>query len=609
MHTERTPPIQIKPPLQIHQPKKINKEEGLLRMQESIKKFGHSLKKRQIVILVLVFFLSFVVYGIGFVLRTEYTIRTLIAIPQTSFSIENIQKTTSTLWRDYQILWLVADNSPIPLEPLTSYGKILRNIRILLSQNKNIQKMADDILNWKTVAQTQSIFPLLNKMWEVAEEGRDSVSTISTSLFSVIPPRPGLIDKYEKYNTYLTSFLRHKEIWYDLLGKNGPTKILILNQNNDELRAGGWFPGTVFLIEFEDGKIKNIAFHDIYELDHSMTGWYIEPPEGINQFNSLKYPGKPVEFRIRDANYYPTFAESARKINELTSLSKIGPVDLVIGINTSLLSDIIELTGPLEVSGIPLKLDKDTISLVLSMVIEAKEKIHWIPKGIIQVLWNTLLDIVVKKKITMDLLSVLWKNMENGEISVASPNENTQKAIDDLHLFDLWKESKTDFIYPIFTSVGRNKSDRIMQRQIIIERKNDCTREVVLEQKHTWNIWMEAQIKKMAHDLDIDDRIPLLLPVQWNSPNRQYLRIVLPKWSTAKSVWKVIFDTIETTQEETILAGYTNTPTSGSSTLKFQYTVPENLCNTDTHFYKQAGLKNLTVIAKNENSVISQKKY
>ncbi len=32
---------------------------------------------------------------------------------------------------------------------------------------------------------------------------------------------------------------------------------------------------------------------------------------------SINYPGKPVEFEIRDANYYPLFSESAVKLDEL----------------------------------------------------------------------------------------------------------------------------------------------------------------------------------------------------------------------------------------------------------------------------------------------------
>lgn len=175
------------------------------------------------------------------------------------------------LWQDYQILGLVADNSPIALEPLTSYGKILKNTRLLAAQSENIKKMADDILGWKNVSEKESIFPLLDELWDIGENGKESIETLATSLFNIAPPEASLQKKYTRYLTYLDTFLKHKKIWYDLLGKTRPTRILILNQNNDELRAGGGFPGTVFLLDFEDGKIKNISFHDIYELDYSIT--------------------------------------------------------------------------------------------------------------------------------------------------------------------------------------------------------------------------------------------------------------------------------------------------------------------------------------------------
>jgi hypothetical protein len=70
------------------------------------------------------------------------------------------------------------------------------------------------------------------------------------------------------------------------------------------------------VIEFQKGKIHNITFHDIYTIDHTITH-DIASPEGINKFRSKTIPGNPIEFRIRDANYFPTFAESAAQINEL----------------------------------------------------------------------------------------------------------------------------------------------------------------------------------------------------------------------------------------------------------------------------------------------------
>lgn len=606
INKKREKVIIVKPKKTLHQPRKISTEEKVFRIQDEIRKFWNSLKKRQIGILVLVLFLSFVVYGVGFVLRTEQAIKNIIASPEKYYSVEKIRDTVYTLWQDYQILGLVADNSPIALEPLTSYGKILRNTRLLAAQSENIKKMADDILGWKHVSETQSIFPLLDRLWNIGENGKESIETLAISVFRIAPPAQSIQIEYAHYLTYLDTFLKHKKIWYNLLGKTKPTRILILNQNNDELRAGWGFPGTVFILEFENGKIKNISFHDIYELDHSLTE-YIIPPKGIDQFKSKLFPGRPVEFRIRDANYFPTFAESARNINTLASASKIGNIDLVIGINTTLLSEIMSITGPVRIKGIPMKLDEKNITLVLSMLVEAKEQINGIPKGIITVLWDTILDTLIEKNKTAEVTKILWKNLKNGEILVASPHEDTQQAIDEMNLFDTWKTTKRDFVYPLFTSISKNKSDRIITRKINIVQVNDCKREVTLTQKHGWNVAVESQIKKIAHDLSITQKLPLLLPIQWSGDNKQYIRFILPKGSTMEPKGKVQLATLNTTNDETILDGYITTPTSGSSSLKFFYTLPKNLCGTETQFVKQAGLKNITVHVEKNGKILSEK--
>ena len=114
-------------------------------------------------------------------------------------------------------------------------------------------------------------------------------------------------------------------------------RILFLNQNSDELRAGGGFPGTAFVMEWDEGRMVHLSFHDIYALDYKLTGYRPSPP-GIDRFKSI------------DANYYPLFAESARKIDELAQIAGIGKVDVVVGINQKLLEDIIRLVEPIHIS-------------------------------------------------------------------------------------------------------------------------------------------------------------------------------------------------------------------------------------------------------------------
>jgi len=121
--------------------------------------------------------------------------------------------------------------------------------------------------------------------------------------------------------------------------------------------------------------VTRFSFHDIYEWDHKLTGYRV-PPEGINQLKSLNYPGKPVEFEIRDANYYPQFATSARMITPLAEQAGIGTIDLLVGINTHLLEDILRITGPITLEGVPIPLDHTNAGLILSLLVEAKKSLQ-----------------------------------------------------------------------------------------------------------------------------------------------------------------------------------------------------------------------------------------
>gem|GEM_PF-6128174 len=133
-------------------------------------------------------------------IRTEKTVNTIMTSPERYDSIKKIQATVYSLWQDYQILGLIADNSPIPIEPLTSYGRILKNARLLAAKGDQIKKMADDILGWKNTADTESIFPILDTLWNIGEDVRENAETLAIALFKINPP-----DQYtqEKYTQYL----------------------------------------------------------------------------------------------------------------------------------------------------------------------------------------------------------------------------------------------------------------------------------------------------------------------------------------------------------------------------------------------------------------------
>lgn len=88
IHKNREKIITVKPKKFFHQPKIRTGEEKIFRLQDTIRKIWNSLKKRQIGIMVLVFFLSLIVYGVWFVLRTEKTVKNVITSPEQYYSIK-----------------------------------------------------------------------------------------------------------------------------------------------------------------------------------------------------------------------------------------------------------------------------------------------------------------------------------------------------------------------------------------------------------------------------------------------------------------------------------------------------------------------------------------
>jgi|GEM_PF-1025502 len=265
--------------------------------------------------------------------------------------------------QDFQILTPLIQNPLIPLEPLATYGRALESGYTLVKSIDVLKEQETEAMHWKSVAKTTSIFPLVDGVFHWIE----SIDKDIKSLLEMVQTQ-GDFDT-TLIGDFWSSIQRYREAWYTLLGRDGPTRILLLNQNSDELRAGGGFPGTAFIIEFDAGKMTRFQFYDIYALDWHLRG-YRPSPEGINRFRSLDFPGKPVEFEIRDANYYPRFHESAIKLNELAQEAGIGKVDLVVGINQKFLEDIVRLVEPIKIEGIPIAIDHNNVTLILSMLVE-----------------------------------------------------------------------------------------------------------------------------------------------------------------------------------------------------------------------------------------------
>lgn len=134
---------------------------------------------------------------------------------------------------------------------------------------------------------------------------------------------------------------------------------VILLQNTDELRATGGFPGSYALVNLQDGVITDIVIEDIYDADGQFKG-YISAPAGISQYTSGN-----KGLRLPDANWWPDFPTSAQTMLQFFALGDKQKITGLVAINSSLVSQLLEITGPIELPDYNISLNSENMRQVL----------------------------------------------------------------------------------------------------------------------------------------------------------------------------------------------------------------------------------------------------
>jgi hypothetical protein len=557
--------------------------------------------------MILLVFFAFIVYWLGFFLRTERHLQSLIDMPWQILTSAG-QDRIRGLFQDYQVIGFVANNPLLPLEPLATYGDLLSHGRIIAREVHEIASIQSDLMRWQEAHDTESLFPIMKYVFDRLWRIRTELIQIQARLQHISSPE--LFSQIRRGSDLLTALIDHHDIWYDLAGRNRTTRILLLNQNSDELRAGGGFPGTAFIIEFESGRMTRFDFYDIYALDWQLKG-YRPAPEWINRFRSREYAGMPAEFEIRDANYFPTFQESATKIADFMQQAGFGSVDLVVGINQKFLEDLIALVEPLTIPGIPVQLDHTNAMLTISLLVEGKKSVadNESPKWSVKMLGIALLSALREKHLMHEALGIVAMHVFRGEIVAGSPHAEVQAALDDLGIFDRWRGKTGDWFSALFTSVSRNKSDRLMERTFTIEHIDTCERRLTLSQKHWYDFTERDRIADLALKLGMTDKLSTLLSIQWAGDNVQYLRFILPPGTTYLPESTSAFSLLENTPLYTSIHGYETTKPGTTSSLQIRYRLSEGHCGERTEFFKQPGLSNTRFVVKKWDTILYQTFY
>jgi hypothetical protein len=114
--------------------------------------------------------------------------------------------------------------------------------------------------------------------------------------------------------------------------------VMVLLQNNLELRPTGGFIGAAALLTFDHGKLLSYDTRDIYDLDSNLKG-VVNPPEELRT-----YLGESSWY-FRDANWYPDFLDTATTANWFLEKEWGSRADVVVGINLNTIKVLLQTIG------------------------------------------------------------------------------------------------------------------------------------------------------------------------------------------------------------------------------------------------------------------------
>ena len=395
--------------------------------------------------------------------------------------------------------------------------------------------------------------------------------------------------------------LDHFDVLLALLGDTKPQRYVILNQNRDELRVGGGFPGTAITVEVYKGRVTRYAQNDIYDFDWKLYPYHEDPPEGINAITT--------NFGLRDANYYPEFDQTFNKVNFFYEKAGGGTIDTLVGINQGIIVDFLKKYGPIALPKYGLTIDDKNFSVIISTLVESKIVPYTqtavnnfiSPKAVLFDFMEAFKERLIERRDLSGYLGIIENNLQSNEILVVSRTPTVRSYLKNLGILELWRRDPGNWAYPVFTSLSGNKSDRYMDRTFEVHSRqvDPCTVENVftLDSRHTFSDKDAAVVRNLLGDFSVPKKQQdEILRIEGNGDNRHYVRILVPP--NARLTGALGSDIgIDYASGATTFSFYTAVPVGGESRVTFTYQVSPKNCEGTFRMYKQPGLVNFRVVS------------
>lgn len=354
--------------------------------------------------------------------------------------------------------------------------------------------------------------------------------------------------------------------------------ILVLFQNNLELRPGGGFIGAFGIVKIFNGKVTSIETHDVANFDGRIPNT-VKPPYPMEQ--TLKV----TSWKLRDSNYSPDFETNAKKAEEFYQMGGgQEQFDAVIGLTTNVLTSMLTVTGPIQIDGYPGTYDSGNAIISLEYQVEKAFEQQGISRGdrksIMTELANEIekrvADFSVSQKLSM--AKILLEDLNAKDIMLYFKDQDMQRFVQESHWAGQVNQTyQGDYLMVIDANLGAFKSDYYVKRSI--EYTVDFSGEKPQAHlKITYN-----------HTAETKD---------WMTKDYlTYLRVYVPEGSWLSDAKN--FDNVHYGNEfaKRYFGAIVRVPIGSEKIVEINYVLPEKITEPDYSLLvqKQAGVKNIPI--------------
>lgn len=421
-----------------------------------------------------------------------------------------------TLESKHRVLQKIVTSIPLVRDEVTSRQNILIAGQKITLGNTYILKGLEESKN-STDSNTLARLTILTKHLQAAVPNYEQALTALENVKSDTLPVE-YQSSFKDYKQLFASIFRDfknlaslGDSLQEIFGGEGMRRYLLIFQNPDEIRATGGFMGSFAELDVKDGNIVkfSVPAGGTYDIQGQLSE-FVEPP------TPLLLSNKRWEFQ--DANWFPDFSKSAEKITWFYRHAGKGSVDGVIAINSSVLTRLLSLMGPLTDTKRNITIsDKNAISTIQTIVETGPEKQINKPKQILSDLAPQFIDYFKKidNSALFPVLVNLKEALDQKEIQAYFPDSDIQNHIRSFGWAGtISPTTKEDYLLVVNSNIQGQKSDakikQAISHQAVIEQDGSIVNNVVISRQHTGTMGEKF----------------------YGQPNIDYIRLYVPEGST-----------------------------------------------------------------------------